>query len=239
MPLTTQPLAHSRELDAIEHDLHKNVPENERVASIVGGIALLAAAIWRRSTLSVPLLLGGVALIHRGSTGHCYLYENLGINSRQLNTEAGVPGNKGIKVRADVEINRPASEVYAFWRELENLPRFMEHIENVERIDDLRSRWRVRGPVGKSLEWTATILTDHPNELISWESLPGADVQNAGSVRFEPRKNGASTNVIVTMQYQPPAGMIGATLARLLGEAPEQQLQQDLGELKEMLEQRS
>lgn len=239
MPLTTQPLAQSRELNSIRDNLYTNVPANERIGSIAAGAALLGLALWRRSWATLPLALGGAALIHRGATGHCHLYEKLGINSRQLNNETGVRGNKGIKVCEEIRIARSPAEIYRFWRELENIARFMKHVESVEELDDLRSRWVVKGPAGTDLEWTATILTDHQDELISWESLPGAEVQNAGSVRFEPLENGAATNVKVTLQYQPPAGVVGATVAKLFGEAPDQQLRDDLQRLKELLEARS
>lgn len=232
----TQPFAHSPELEAVREDLFQNVPFNERIGSIAAGAALIGLAIWRRSWATLPLAAGGIALIQRGATGHCHLYEKLGINSRQLNSETGVPGNKGIKVREQIRIERPPADIYRFWRQLENLARFMEHVESVKEIDNLRSRWVVRGPVGTDLEWTATILTDHVDELISWESLPGAEVQNAGSVRFEPIAGGTATNVKVTLQFQPPAGVVGATVAKLLGEAPDQQLREDLQSLKRLME---
>ena len=234
MPLTTQPLANSRELDSIREELHLNVPFNERIGSIAAGAALIGLALWRRRGGSL-LLIGGAALLHRGITGHCQVYEKLRINSRQLNTETGVPGNKGIKVNEEVIIARPAAEIYRFWRQLENLPQFMPHVKSVEELDEHRSRWIVRGPAGSEVEWTAQVLTDHPGELISWESLPGAQVQNAGSVRFEPMDN-ETTNVKVTLQYQPPAGALGAAVAKLFGEAPDQQLREDLQRLKQLLE---
>jgi uncharacterized membrane protein len=158
------------------------------------------------------------------------------LHSARLNTEAGVPGNKGIKVVQTVTVDRTPAEVYHYWRKLENLPRFMEHVEKVEELDPLRSHWVVKGPAGTHLEWNATIVTDHENELISWESLPGAEVQNAGSVRFEPVEGGAKTNVRVTLQYQPPAGVIGAAVAKLFGEAPDQQLTNDLAKFKSLIE---
>jgi uncharacterized membrane protein len=236
MPLTTQPFAHSRELDSIREDLLINVPSNERIGSIAAGATLIGLAIWKRSWPTLLLGLGGAALMHRGVTGHCNVYEKLGINSRQLNTEAGVPGNKGIKVSEQVTIERSAGEIYRFWRNLENLARFMQHVESVEEIDNLRSRWVVTGPAGTRLEWMATIVSDHENESISWESLPGAEVQNAGSVRFE-QVTDNTTNVRVTLQYQPPGGVVGAAVAKLFGEAPDQQLRDDLQSLKRVLEQ--
>ena len=235
MPLISQPLAENRQLDSLRDNLLMNVPQPERIGSVVAGAALIGVALWKRSWPTLLLGLGGAALINRGITGHCNVYRALGINSRQLNSEVGVPGNKGIKVSEQITIDRSAPDIYRFWRDLENLARFMDHVESVEEEDNLRSRWVVRGPAGTRLEWRATILTDHPGELISWESLPGAEVQNAGSVRFEPL-NGNTTLVRVTLQYQPPAGVIGAALAKLLGEAPDQQLRDDLQRLKEILE---
>ena len=207
----------------------------ERIGSIVAGSALVLWGLSRRSLGGVLLALLGGGLVHRGSTGYCALYRQLGINSRQMNDETGVPGDKGIKVERTVRIARPAEEVYRFWRNLENLPRFFEHVESVTPIDERRSHWTVKGPAGTHVEWTAQILTDREGELISWESLPGAEVQNAGSVRFARAQDGG-TDVKVALQYYPPAGVIGAAVAKLFGESPEQQLDADLGRLKQLLE---
>jgi uncharacterized membrane protein len=177
----------------------------------------------------------GGALIKRGATGHCEMYAKLGINSRQLNTETGVPGDKGIKVTKTITVSRPPQEVYRYWRNLENLPRFMEHVESVRELDGRRSAWVVKGPLGHDVEWTAQIINEREGEMISWESLPGAEVQNAGSVRFQPAANGG-TELKVTLQYLPPAGVVGATVAKLFGEAPDQQLEADLGRFKNLIE---
>jgi uncharacterized membrane protein len=239
MALTTQPFAHtpelSRPLDQVRTSLKQNVEFPERIGSIAAGSGLVLYGLSRRSLGGLLLALIGGSLLHRGSTGYCAVYRRLGINSRQMNTETGVPGNKGIKVERTITIARPAEEIYRFWRQLENLPRFLEHVESVAQIDDIRSHWVVRGPAGTHVEWTAQIVTDKPNELISWESLPGAEVQNAGSVRFEPLGSGL-TEIKVALQYQPPAGVIGAAVAKLFGEAPDQQLDDDLGRLKQLIE---
>lgn len=240
MALTTRPFANapelSRPLDEVSTSLHQNVEMPERVGSIAAGSGLLLYGLSRRSWTGVILALVGGGLLYRGSTGFCPAYKRLGINSRQMNDEVGVPGNKGIKVEKSIVISRPAAEIYRFWKNLENLPRFFAHVESVTEIDERRSHWTVRGPAGTHVEWTAQIVTDHPDELISWESLPGADVQNAGSVRFEPARDGSGTQVKVTLQYQPPAGVVGAAVAKLLGESPEQQLDSDLARLKELVE---
>jgi uncharacterized membrane protein len=239
MEFTTQAFAEAPELrqplDEMRTSLEQNVELPERIGSIAAGSGLILYGLSRRSWGGMLLALVGGSLLYRGSTGYCALYRRLGINSRQMNTEVGVPGNKGIKVEKSVTIDRRPEEIYRFWKNLENLPRIFEHVQSVSEIDERRSHWVVAGPAGTRVAWTAQIVTDHPNELISWESLPGSEVQNAGSVRFEPSRDGG-TEVKVTLQYQPPAGVIGATVAKLFGEAPDQQLDEDLGRLKQLVE---
>jgi uncharacterized membrane protein len=236
MPLTAQPFANSKELEGVRSALSVNVPNAERIGSVAAGAGLVAYGISRKSVGGFLIALMGGALIGRGATGHCSLYAMMGVNSRKLNPERGVPGNKGIKVVRSVTVARAPQEVYRYWRKLKNLPRFMEHLESVQELDQLRSAWVVRGPMGHNVEWTAQIISDHPGEMISWESLPGAEVQNAGSVWFEGANGGLSTEVKVSLQYQPPAGVIGATVAKFLGESPELQLEADLNRFKNLIE---
>ena len=235
MPLTAQPLADSPALNRVRAALDVNVTQPERIGSVAAGAGLVLYGATQKSLGGILLALLGGALIHRGVTGHCSVYEKLGVNSSQLNDEMGVPGNKGIKVNRTIIVDRAPQDVYRFWRNLENLPKFMDHVQSVRQIDERRSQWVVKGPAGTEVEWTAQILTDRENSLISWESLPGAEVQNAGSVRFEPVNNGQSTEVKVSLQYLPPAGVLGATVAKLFGEAPEQQLDEDLQRFKDLL----
>lgn len=235
MALTAQPFADNKALDSVRAAMDINVTEPERIGSIAAGAALAVYGLSRRSLGGVLMAVLGGVLIKRGVTGHCEMYASLGVNSRQLNTEAGVRGNKGIKVVKSIPIARPAQEIYRYWRKLENLARFMDHVKSVTEIDERRSNWVVKGPLGTDLEWSAQIITDRPGELISWESLPGAEVQNAGSVRFETMADG-QTEVRVSLQYQPPAGALGAAVARLLGEDPEQQLDEDLARFKKLIE---
>jgi uncharacterized membrane protein len=235
MALTAQPFADSKALDSVRDALNINVQQPERIGSIAAGAGLVLYGASRRSFGGMLIALLGGALIHRGATGHCAMYEKLGINSRQLNTEQGVRGDKGIKVVKTITVARSPQEVYRYWRNLENLPRFMDHVESVRELDDRRSAWVVKGPLGHDVEWTAEIITDREGELIAWESLPGAEVQNAGSVWFQPAANGG-TEVKVALQYQPPAGVLGATVAKIFGEAPEQQLTDDLNRFKELIE---
>lgn len=240
MPLTAQPFAQIEQLrkplESIRSTLNINVPSPERIGSVAAGAGLVLYGASRRSIPGLLLALVGGALIRRGVTGHCEAYQAMGINSSRLNNGSGVRGDRGIKVVKEITVNRSSQEVYRYWRKLENLPLFMEHVESVQELDSKRSAWVVQGPLGHNVEWTAHIITDRENEMISWESLPGAEVQNAGSVWFKSENGGASTTVKVSLQYLPPAGVVGAVVAKFLGESPEQQLDNDLARFKELIE---
>lgn len=145
-------------------------------------------------------------------------------------------GHQGIHAKASCIVNRSPEEVYRFWRSFENLPRFMKHLESVEDLGDARSRWTAKGPAGTTVEWEATIVADVPGEVITWRSLENSDVDNAGAVRFEPAPGNRGTIVKVNIQYNPPAGVVGATVAKLFGEEPEQRLNDDLRRFKQVME---
>jgi uncharacterized membrane protein len=140
-----------------------------------------------------------------------------------------------IHVRKTITILRSPEEVYTFWRDLENLPRFMEHLESVQ-VQNGRSTWRAKGPAGTSIEWQAEVVQDHPNESIGWRSVEGATVPNRGAVRFNPAPGGRGTQVVVELKYDPPGGKLGAAVARLFGEEPAVQIDRDLRKLKQILE---
>jgi uncharacterized membrane protein len=141
-----------------------------------------------------------------------------------------------IHVSQSVAVNRSPEEVYRFWRDFQNLPRFMRHLQSVEVTSDLRSHWRVKAPAGRSVEWDAEIVEDRPNELIAWRSLEGADIENSGQVRFERAPGERGTIVRVGLDYAPPGGPIGAMMAKLFGEEPERQLKDDLRAFKQVME---
>jgi uncharacterized membrane protein len=216
-----------------------NVNEIERWASAIGGGALALYGLTRGTFGGVSLALVGGALLYRGVTGHCDLYATMGINTASragTNPNVSVRGGQGIKVEKTMIINRSPAELYSFWRNFENLPRFMSHVEEVRVLDETRSHWVVSAPAGTSVEWDAEVYTEKENELIAWRSLPGADVDNAGSVHFEPAPGGRGTLVRVVLKYDPPAGVVGATIARLFGENPEQQIDTDLRRFKQVME---
>ncbi|MGQ9368359.1 SRPBCC family protein [Azospirillum sp. ST 5-10] len=148
----------------------------------------------------------------------------------------GWAGHGTVHAAASVTVNRPREEVYAFWRDLKNLSRFMSHLVAVEPTGDDRSRWCAEGPLGMRVEWEAEVTEDRPNERIAWRSLPGADVDSHGEVRFAPATGGRGTVVRVALSYEPPGGMIGAAVARLFGREPGQEIRDDLRVLKQILE---
>jgi len=144
--------------------------------------------------------------------------------------------DRGIEVRTAITINRSAGEVYRFFRDFQNLPSFMSHLEKVEVRGDNKSHWVAKGPVGTHVGWDAQMTRDVPEQLISWASLDGADVEHRGSVRFQAAPGNRGTEVVVELFYRPPAGRVGAAIAKLLGTAPDQEIRADLRALKQVLE---
>ncbi|HVV00643.1 MAG TPA: SRPBCC family protein [Verrucomicrobiae bacterium] len=140
-----------------------------------------------------------------------------------------------VEVRRAVTINRSPDELYRFWRDFENLPKFMNHLKSVERIDDKQSHWTARGPGGSSVEWVARIVTDRPDEMISWRSVAG-DVDTSGSVRFEKAPGNRGTILHVAFEVTPPAGVLGSLVAKIFGESPTKQVAVDLLRLKQLIE---
>lgn len=146
------------------------------------------------------------------------------------------PARKGIHVTRSITVNRPPAEVYAFWRDFSQLPRFMRHLESVQVMGERRSHWKAKAPAGMTVEWDAELVEDRPDELIAWRSLEGADVENAGSVRFSPAPGGRGTEVTVELRYDPPGGVVTEKLAKLFREEPEQQVRDDLAAFKQVME---
>ncbi|HVG39135.1 MAG TPA: SRPBCC family protein [Pyrinomonadaceae bacterium] len=216
----------------------QNVNDYERYASVIGGGALALYGLSRASLGGIALALIGGGLVYRGATGHCNVYEAFGVNTATGDREGGVsvPKDRAIRVSQSVTINRSPEELYQFWHNFENLPHFMNHLEAVQTTGDKRSHWVAKAPAGTTVEWDAEIINDKPNELIAWRSLAGADVDNSGSVRFERGPEGRGTQVRVEIQYSPPGGVIGATIAKLFGEEPNQQVQEDLRRFKQVME---
>jgi len=217
----------------------KNVGEAERYSSILGGLGLILAGLSRRGIGAVALGALGAALIQRGVTGHCSLYSGMGVNGTTAEAEterSGVPDNVGIKLERSVVINRPREELFAFWRYFPNLTRAMKHVERIDLLNEKRSHWVIQTPRGRRIEWDAVVINEHPNEMIAWESLPGAKIENAGTVRFDPEPHGEGTVVTVKLEYNPPGGLFGRLGATLLGEKAGKEIEEDLNQLKNLME---
>jgi uncharacterized membrane protein len=212
-----------------------NLGERERLVSSIAGGGLALYGLTRGTPAGVGFALAGAALLYRGITGHSYLYQAMGINTAEnANPNVSVRGDAGFKVDKSITINRSPGELYRFWRNFQNLPRIMNHLESVRDLEGNRSHWVAKAPAGTTVEWDAEIYNEKENELIAWRSLENADVNNAGSVHFEPAAGG--TVVRVSLKYDPPGGFLGATVARIFGENPNQQIEEDLRRFKQVME---
>jgi uncharacterized membrane protein len=214
--------------------MRANISDWERAGSIIAATALGALAASRREGRALAAASAG-GLLLRGITGYCPLSAAMGRDTRQSDTRDALGGQRGVHVRESITIARPVAQVFAFWRDFSNLPRFMSHLQCVDVLDRTRSRWTATGPAGLSVSWDAHIINEIPNELIAWSSVGDADVVSAGSVHFKPLPSGA-TRIVVHLQYEPPAGKLGAWVASLFGEEPSQQISDDLEHLKASLE---
>jgi uncharacterized membrane protein len=217
-----------------------NIAGAERVASALGAAALTAYAIrqWKdRAPVRTALAAAGAVLMFRAATGRP-MYSVAGIFAcGRRDSRAPLGGSRGVHVDEVSIIQESAEELYSFWRNFEELPRFMNHLLSVRQLDERRSHWVARAP-GGSIEWDAQIINEIPNELISWRTLDGADIVSSGSVRFKPLSAGRGTEVRVRLQYEPPAGKVGGTIARLLGREPSQTIREDLRRFKQLMETR-
>src|SRR5688572_10472732 len=219
-----------------------------RVAGDMLDLALLGTQLdsnnpEREKTLAAAMSVLGVAAVDlytakRLSQGpHGTNGGSQGRPGRSKDSVRGiVESSSGIKVKSAITVGRPVSEVYGFWRNFENLPRFMSHLESVQVLDGRRSHWSARGPAGIRLEWDAETLEDRPNELISWRSLPGGQVDTAGFVRFRPATKDRGTEIVVEMRYDPPGGVVGASIAKLFGESGQEVVTRDLQAFKNVME---
>jgi uncharacterized membrane protein len=208
-----------------------NVDDAERWVSGISGAALALYGVRRRSVGGIALTALGAALLYRSLTGRSPLYRAL--NFRLVRTTGG---GQRIEVVKTLTINRPPEELYRFWRNFENLPTIMQHLESVTVQDNKRSHWVVKGPGGKRLEWDAEIVNDKPGQLIAWQSCKGSDVDHWGVVRFVPAPGGRGTHVTVELEYEPIGGAFGVTVAKLFGEEPGQQIAEDLRRFKQLME---
>lgn len=228
---------HAAACDTMACSHTHNVGDTERMLSVLGG-GIIALYGLNRGNLSGLLIsaIGG-SLLYRGITGHCHMYGALGMSSaRDEDSVTGVPAQMGFKYETSITINRPAQDLYRHWRKLENLPRIMQHLHSVTELGGGRSRWVAQGPMNVQVQWEAEVHNEDSGRLIAWRSLPGSQVDTAGSVHFDERGAGQGTELRVSLKYNPPGGQLGAGLAWLLGSSAEQEIEEDLRRFKQAME---
>jgi uncharacterized membrane protein len=209
---------------------HINLNWPERYLSIATGVKLSFSGIqhlFSRPFRSLLKLGAGGYLLNRGITGHCEIYSRIGKNTQE-------PIN--INIRSSFIIDKPRPQVYQFWRKLDNLPLFMNHLKSVEVLDNKRSRWVLKLPVNvANVSWEAEIVRDEPDTLIGWSSLPGSMIDNAGKVRFRDA-DGKGTLVDIVITYQPPAGGVGASIAHVLNPVFKSLVDNDVRNFKQYMD---
>lgn len=229
--------------DEQSHDAHSNVGETERVISgLLGGGLVLRSVTRPLSPITGVGAMIGVTLLYRALTGYCPAYHSMGFSTRDKTDTSSlgrrkIHSRRALKIEESVVIARPAKDLYAFWRNLENLPAVMSQVRSVKTLNDRKSHWVIDTvPGAPTVEWDAEIINEVENERIGWRTLQGAMVGHAGSVQFEPVESGRSCKVTVTLQYDPPAGPVGAAIAGLFGQDPGRKIASDLERFKETME---
>ena len=214
----------------------RNMSTEDRVLSVIGGSVLAIASMKRKS--GILSTLAGLEMVRRGLSGHCYAYQMLGIRTKPSEPwrSVSVPYELGVTATNSTTINLPREQVFTFWRDLSNLPKVMHHLVSVTQNGEKSSHWVAEGPGGRRMEWDAEIINEIPNELLAWRSLPGSQVDSAGSVRFKDAPRGRGTEIRVELQYNPPGGFLGAAVAKLFGRDPQAEIEEDLYRLKQFLE---
>jgi uncharacterized membrane protein len=206
-----------------------NPSDAERLGSLIVGGALVLTGLSQRFLLRTLLTASGGSLVYHSLMGDKSLQNKL-METTELVTNS-------IRVEKTVTIqNKSPEELYTYWRNFENLPTFMKNLQSVRIVNETRSHWAAKSPLGNSIEWDAEMLIDRPNELITWASTSGADVDNSGSVRFTPAYPGRGTEVKLVLEYSPPGGAITDAIAKLFNESPEQQIVEDLRHFKMLME---
>jgi uncharacterized membrane protein len=209
-----------------------------RVAGDAMDLASLGMAIAhrrgrrRRRLVAVTGVVAGITVVDMLTAVQATRAKRIGSVPAVRGRRRGGP----TELTATTTVRKPGSEVYAFWRDLENLPTFMAHLKKVRATGDRTSHWVASAPFGKDVEWDAEIIDEVPGEKIAWRSTGNADVPNAGTVRFVPAPDGVSTQLQVVLVYDIPGGAVGKAVAKYFGEEPHQQLDDDLRRLKQVLE---
>lgn len=219
-----------------ERDHSPNVRGTERAASGLGGAALLAMALRRGGLSGLLQAAVGTGLLVRGLTGHCSVKRMLAPSRFETDVARQHGWHTATAVSRSVTIGRPRTEIYDYWRRFSNLAHFMQHVERIDVLDDKRSRWVVKAPMGQTVEWVSRVTDDVPGERIAWETEDDADVRSTGWVEFADAPGERGTEVRAMIAYEPPGGRVGHLAAKLWREDPTTQMSDDLRRLKQVLE---
>jgi len=214
------------------HDAHKhhhNVGKTDRVLSALLGATSLIRLGKRHGMGKAAAMTSGIMLLTRAATGHSKMYEALGVSSAALGEGAG------INLDVSITIMRPAEEIYEFWSEVTNLPLFMRHLESVEDLGGGVTHWKARGPRSVAVEWDAQLINEEYGEFLAWQSLPGSEIDNAGSVRFKDAGD-KGTEVHLNMRYRPKGLATGFAIAKFIHPVTEAEVLADLRRLKHVME---
>lgn len=214
-----------------------NVGDSERVMSVAGGALLTAIGLRRGGLGGILLAVIGGSLVFRGASGYCPINEAIGRDTSEGKTETDV-----LEISQVVTVNKPREEVYKYWRRLENLPKFMTHLQSVTQLDDKRSHWVAPIPGTEkfekfgNVEWDAEIVEEEENSRLLWRSVPGASIDNAGEVRFTDAPQGRGTEIHATIKYRPPQGVIGELASKLLNPVFKKMVEGDIKRFKRLVE---
>jgi uncharacterized membrane protein len=214
-----------------------NVNQVKRGASMLLGEVLLIVSLRRRSPVGAVLVLAAGELLYRGISGHCHLYQTLGLNTTGARGqyEAGAPAD-AMQVEHSITIRKSADELYSVWRKPRNLSRIMRHFAEVTAVSANRTHWLVRAPFGQSREWDMQVVEDRPGELLRWKSIEGAEFPSEGTIRFYSAPRDWGTEVTFRLRFQIPGGTLGAVTMKLLPVAPGLLVSKALRRFKSLIE---
>jgi len=217
-------------------ETNTNVGAAERLASMAMGGVLVTWAFRKRSPAMIAAGIVGADLIYRGASGHCRVYDALGVNTAATNTTGEQISSSAPEIQRSITINRSPEELFTLWSNPENLGRIMAHFAEVTPEGGDVTRWKVRGPMSQMFEWTSRQTVEEPGSKLSWQSLPGGTIATRGNVAFRPGPEGKGTEVTIWVQFEPPLGAVGEALAKTLQTFPRAIAGQALRRFKSLAE---
>lgn len=216
--------------------LPQNISQQEKLLSLGGG-ALLSLLSFGSGGAKGLLGLGiGASLVYRGVTGHCHLYDMLGVSTAERGPATAVPAQLGTHFETALNVQASPEQLYGYFEDLKRLPDVMEHVKSVNVQPDGRTEWVAVDPFGRELRWETELVNQEANSLIAWKSVPGGDLETAGSIRLKRLPHDRGTAMVVTLKYNPPGGKAGELASWLTGHSFQHQIQEDLRRLKRAVE---